>query len=135
MLAGVSKHKSGEHVEEVNLEYERTDACGVSRFAPDRVRQDDANNHQCREICTETRHFLAVQLLHPADGGDEADHHKLPELRRAHKLVADGADKAPDLGHEVAHDDEVADHVPDDVDAHTDVDDDNSLWIETFCAL
>lgn len=134
-MACVRKDKGREYIKEPNRENKRFNLYVIPNLTPDRIRQNHNHDHKCRQVSTQTRHFLAIQLLHPAHRDHNRKHHKLPELRRADEVAAQRAHKAEHLGHQVAHDDEVADHVPDAVDAHPDVDDDDGLGVELLGAL
>lgn len=134
MLTSISKHKGREHIKEPDREYEGLCLDVIPHLTPDRVGEDDANDHEGGQVGAQTRKLLAVQLLHPAHRDHNRKHYELPELRRADEVAAQRAHIAEHLGHQVAHDDEVADHVPHPVDAHPDVDDDDGLGVELLGA-
>lgn len=79
-MASVRKHKGREDVKELCRHAEGADPLGVLVPAPYWERDDHNNNNDGRRQRPYARDLLAVELLHPADRGDEDDEDELPEL-------------------------------------------------------
>lgn len=134
-MACISKDKCGEHIKEPNGENECFGAIMNNLLTPQRIRQDYTDNHQSGQVSAQTRHFLTIKLLEPAHRDDDRQHDKFPELRRTNKIATQRAYETKHLGHQITHDNQIANHIAHTVDTNANVDYNNRFWIKLLCTF